>query len=131
MFPYGLVREFLEAELTALKREAKPMTRDEAVKKLEVSWAAVLQVSPNCSSHLQFVTALEALGLLHLDPAIAGTEDKVRIAAASRLEGVIVYVTHSRQGGYSAVKEPGKITPDGALEILDVLTKSGFRITRE
>jgi hypothetical protein len=72
------------------------------------------------------VIALEAIGLLHLET----TEDKVRLAAVSRLVGVIAEVTHSRNG-VTDVREPGRITHEGALEILDVLTKSGFRISRE
>jgi hypothetical protein len=68
------------------------------------------------------VDVLEALGLLHLET----TEDKVRIAAAERLT-----LAHTLVVGPTATERAANITRDGAFEIIDVLTKSGFRITKD
>lgn len=72
------------------------------------------------------VKALQALGLLHLAPAVAGQDDAVRIAAAERLVQAHTQI-FSRND--SAIW--GKMTRDGAYEILDVLLKSGFKITHD
>jgi hypothetical protein len=90
------------------------MTRDEAISKVR-----------GCTNMLNsdaLVISLEALGLLRLET----TEDKVRVAAAERLTGIHVGVQ-----GDAHSETYAKITQGGALEILDVLTKSGFRITRD
>jgi hypothetical protein len=95
------------------------MTRDEAIDKLK---------KLETDNYPDWVIdGLVALGLLHLET----TEDKVRVAAAERLTGAF-----TQTSSMSAVQRQGKgewsaITRDGALEILDVLTKSGFRITRD
>lgn len=70
-----------------------------------------------------FVDALVAFGLLHLD----ATSDKDRIAAAERLQGCFM-IPMSKEG---LELNPVRISKGGAYEILDVLTKSGFKITRE
>lgn len=94
------------------------MTLDEAIAKLVDAKISSVQFPA-----FLFVRACEVLGLLHLET----TEDKVRIAAVERLTLATTYVI----GGTGITEHAGKITRDGALEILDVLTKSGFRITRE
>ena len=92
------------------------MTRDEAIKKVNM-----------CGGNRDdmLVDGLVQLGLLHLET----TEDKVRLAAVERLTGVFVRVDQSAFGN-DASKYSSCLSQDGALEILDVLTKSGFRITR-
>lgn len=93
------------------------MTRDEAIMKIN---SALIKKEPEAAF---YVTMLEALGLLHLKT----TEDKVRMAAVERLGMAIIEVEYTR----GADPTNCRITRNGALEILDVLTKSGFRITRE
>jgi hypothetical protein len=95
------------------------MTRDEAIDKFE-------KASPLLNAAHRYpdwvIDGLVALGLLHLET----TEDKVRVAAAERLMGVHVGVQ-----GDAHSETYAKITQGGAFEILDVLIKSGFRITRD
>jgi hypothetical protein len=90
------------------------MTRDEAARILE---------NRHWNNPLAFVDSLEALGLLKLET----TADKDRIAAAGRLVGMYTVVDVNMAGA----NRSAKITEAGAYEILDILTKSGFKITRE
>ncbi len=92
------------------------MTRDEAIKKVEANRGPFHSGFP-----IAVVDSLVALGLLHLET----TEDTTRIAAAERLTN-----THTHVAGDAGSFMWGKITRDGALEILDVLTKSGFTLSR-
>ena len=89
------------------------MTRDEAV---AIYWKNF----EGTTNHGWFIDTLVDLGVLHVET----TEDTVRIAAAERLIGMHVDV-HNMEIG------PQKIGRDGAFEILDILIKSGFRITRD
>jgi hypothetical protein len=95
------------------------MTRDEAIAKV--------QFGPKSGPWPDYlIDMLEALGLLYFDPAGAGQDDAVRIAAAERL---IQAHTQVFSRNDSAIW--GKMTRDGAYEILDVLLKSGFKITHD
>ena len=91
------------------------MTRKEAIDKCKEYWASG-------SSTRAMIDSLVALGLLQLET----TTDKDRVAAAERLQNTHVgcYLTQSNSN-------IAKLSLDGAYEILDILTKSGFRITRE
>lgn len=91
------------------------MTRDEALSKMD-------PLAYGTTKREELLDCLVALGLLHLEPAIASQEDTVRIAAVERLTGAWTMVLPT---GNSM-----KISRRGASEILDVLTKSGFRITK-
>jgi hypothetical protein len=68
------------------------------------------------------IDVLVDLGLLRLET----TSGKDRDAAVDRLHGM--YVSAVAHGVESTT---AKLTLDGAAEIVDVLTKSGFRITKE
>ena len=87
------------------------MTRDEAI--------AIYQKHSRKPGEVPgwLIDTLVELGVLHLKT----TEDIVRVAAVEQLEGMVVDVSHG----------PQKILRRGAFEILDILTKSGFRITRD
>lgn len=96
------------------------MTRDEAIAKVH---DAMSQPGPHTHG---FVDALVSLGLIKLETR----EEASAEAAVRRLTNVIVMTD-------SAVKDsrvdhmPRKLTHGGATEIIDVLVKSGFRITRD
>jgi hypothetical protein len=89
------------------------MTRDEA--------ARILQ-NRHWNNPLAFVDSLEALGLLKLE-----TPTRCEQLAAQRLENMFVIVT-DRDG---ARRDAVRIHREGAYEIIDILTKSGFKITKE
>ncbi len=99
------------------------MTRDEAITKLYMALMRVpLGTQVNsvnwCGS---VVDGLADLGVLKLEAA----EDKDRMLAANFLLGKFIT---------SAVQENRwyvKIDQAGAYEIIDILTKSGFKITRD
>ena len=88
------------------------MTRLEAIKICIPVWG---NAAP------EIVDALTKLGALHLE----STEDKVRIAAIERLTNAMC------QAERAPLANVARITAVGAAEIIDVLTKSGFRITRD
>lgn len=98
------------------------MTRDEARAKLNADrdglWGAGYAD--------RFLTALEELGLLKLDTR---AEELTRCAAIEHLVGMFVMtdsaVNDSRQNSM-----PRRLNPESAAEIIDILTKSGFHITR-
>ncbi len=104
-------REFRENRIRMRQSWRRSMTRAEAIQKVCAHDPAA------------FVASLEALGLLHLET----TEDKTRIAAAERLTLAFIEVLMEDR----ITPRNAKITRDGAFEILDVLTKSGFRITKD
>ena len=86
------------------------MTRDEAV---AIYWKNF----EGTTNHGWFIDTLVDLGVLHVET----TENKVRIAAADQLTGV----------GVTTSLGAAALGRDGAFEILDILIKSGFRITRD
>jgi hypothetical protein len=88
------------------------MTRDEA--------ARILQ-NRHWNNPMAFVDSLEALGLLKLD-----TTTRCEQLAAQRLENMFIIVT-DRDGARRDVR----IHREGAYEIIDILTNSGFKITKE
>jgi hypothetical protein len=92
------------------------VTRDEAIDKVK-------KAVGHFDRCVNFVEALSVLGLLKFET----TADKDRIAAAERLRGMYTVVDVSMAGA----NRSGKITEAGAYEILDILTKSGFKIMRE
>lgn len=94
------------------------MTREEAI-------AKVNRLYPAEGLSGAFVDNLVALGLLHIET----TEDKVRIAAAERLDTMHVEV-HPAKGSVGS-SYWAKLTRAGAFEIIDILTKSGFRIAKD
>ena len=87
------------------------MTRDEAI--------AIYQKHSRKPGEVPgwLIDTLVDLGVLHVET----TEDTVRIAAAERLTGMHIDVGHG----------PQKIMRSGGYEIIDILIKSGFRITRD
>lgn len=91
------------------------MTREEAIARVD----SVKDEGLLGGSYI--VDILVALGLLHLDV----TKDKDRIAAATCLTRKFTTVLSS--DGTSVAQ----LSQDGAYEILNILTKSGFKITRE
>lgn len=97
------------------------MTRKEALAKLNG-----MQFGWSTQGDDTLVDALVALGVLHLET----TEDKVRVAAAERLKNMRINV-HAYWQSDTSDDQTARITLDGAFEILDILTKSGFRITRD
>lgn len=101
------------------------MTRDEAIKIAAGPYEAA---SGSWGRTDCLIDALVALGLLKLDTI----DDPTFKAAGERLTGVYVE-------GNSTSQSPTKIggagifslTPQGAYEALDVLRKSGFKVTRD
>lgn len=95
------------------------MTRDEAIYKAQ----EIFESRGSLRAMSDLVDFLEALGLIKLETPT----DKDRIAAAGRLVGMYTVVDVNLAGA----NRSGKITEEGAYEILDILTKSGFKITKE
>lgn len=93
------------------------MTRDEAIYKAQEIFES--GTSPRAMADV--VDFLVALGLLKFETTV----DKDRVAAAERLENMFISVVANGR------KCAGQIHVEGAYEILDILTKSGFKITRE
>lgn len=93
------------------------MTRDQAI--YEARQTLSTWTTQGASD---IVDLLAALGLLKLETA---DDDANRDAAASCLSGTYVHGIKI-DGGFTLVQ----ISPPGAVEIIDVLLKSGFKITR-
>lgn len=93
------------------------MTRDEAI-------AVVRAITESNSSEryiVDFVDSLEALGVVKFELV----KDSTFKAAGEFLKDKFVVVnTDSRQ-------VQARLTLDGAYEVLDILRKSGFKITKE
>jgi len=103
------------------------MTHEEAT---HVFYAALMyRLRPGVDVHSynwceSIVYALEKVGLLKLETA----EDNVKIAAAERLRGKLI--SPANMDG-TVTNAAIRISLDGAYEIIDILDKSGFKITRE
>ena len=98
-----------------LRNRRNRMTRDEAVKKFNecvVGGFADMMVD-----------GLAKVGLLHLET----TEDKVRMEAISTLTLSHTFALTPSM----ATEQTAKLTRSGAIETIDRLLKSGFRITKE
>ena len=95
------------------------MTREEALEKI-----AMPRWYGEAGRRGWLLDALEQLGLLKFDT----TEEKDRTAAIDRLAHLHVMVTAVT--GDEGIEVAAKLTYDGAAEILDILTKSGFKISR-
>lgn len=91
------------------------MTRDEAIQKVTIAGFAGFH-----ADHL--VAALESVGLLKLD----AIDDATFRAAGERLEGA--FVSGDACGGTLHVAAV-RLDRAGAYEVLDVLRKSGFKLT--
>ena len=102
------------------------MTREEAT---HVFHAALMyRLRPGVDAHSynwceSIVHALEKLGLLELE----SPEDSIVQEAVARLTGALIN-TQSRFGECGEAK---RIHSSGAAEIVDILLKSGFKITKE
>lgn len=91
------------------------MTRDEAIRVAQ-------HTSHAQGAAAALVDNLVALGVLKLNT----TEDKDRVAAIERLDGCFIVAKSD-----SLYHEKAFVLGvEGAAEILDILTKSGFKITR-
>ncbi len=92
------------------------MTRDEAIK-IAGGKASIIPWPD------RFVDSLVELGLLKLDPP----NDDIALAI-DRLTGCFVHVRHGFDG--DSLRAVYRLDREGAGEILDVLLKSGFKVTR-
>ena len=95
------------------------MTRDEAIQIMLPLYRS--PYSDDKDRAKLFVEVLCGLGLLKLD-------DRVETAAIDRLRDAYFHFNSSsltNRGNFV-----GKLTLDGAAEVVDVLLKSGFKITR-
>lgn len=90
-------------------------TRDQAIKVLAT------ELEQNKDWTERWIDALIALDLLKVET----TPDPDRIVAIGRLDGVYTTVRYRDN-----MQGPVQITREAAVEILDVLLKSGFKITR-
>jgi hypothetical protein len=101
------------------------MTREQAVKIVADSYVSSPPGLWRQEAARDQINALIGLGLLKFETT---TEDEVRIAAAKKLEGKRIDVRFS---GPHNDTEVAQISWAGALEILDILIKSGFRVMRD
>lgn len=92
------------------------MTREQALDRLR-SLGADWDIG-----NVALVDSLIELGLLKVET----TEALVLTAAVQLLQNMIIPCRPTQHGNTAA-----KLTRDGAMEVLDILTKSGFRITRD
>lgn len=102
------------------------MTHEEATHVFHAAlmWRLRPNVEVNSRSWCEAVVyALEKIGLLKLE----SPEDSIVQEAAACLTGAFINV----QDRFGACGDPKRIHASGAAEIVDVLLKSGFKITRE
>lgn len=99
------------------------MTREDANNKFYVTFQnGARDAQPGSYNWCQaLIAALESVGALKLDDP----EEKDRLAAISYLEEKFVEVQSTGNARNSE-----RLTRDGAAEVLDILLKSGFKITR-
>jgi hypothetical protein len=101
------------------------VTRDDAYKTVNAQWRKTFHlVEPDSSKNYAnwFVDCLEALGVLTIDTI----DDQTFGAAAERLTGARVNIYQP-----ASDLSVARLNLEGALEVMDVLRKSGFRITKE
>ena len=105
------------------------MTRNEAVSKVNAVFTARWPANDATDGSAIFVDSLIALGLF----IPTSIDDATFKAAAERLDGVKISVVQSGSGTYAEMAHSRIATVDraGALEIMDVLRKSGFKVTKE
>ena len=93
------------------------MTRDEAI-------ATYMQECTRADRDEHwFVDCLAALGILDLESDMCRVQDE----AAHRLSGLCIVL----ERGATGTNFPAYVTKAAAYEIVNTLTKSGFRITRD
>lgn len=97
------------------------MTREEARKCLNPVFSSN---EYNDDTKNRWIDSFVALGMLKLDNPM----DSDRIAAIDRLYKIHVGIDVIGRGFDNTIT--GQLSLDGAAEVLDVLIKSGFKITR-